>query len=146
MRNHDQKITDMVESALPSTRRRSAQTDRRLIHHRERARLRAALHGLAGYDDPDDFAGDLSYRDKSGISDMVGNRREADKLGPLLRWAERRAEDLVSRRAYVDAELLAWFRASLPDTTAGRHACDHIEWVIAPPRWWLRLQSSPGQD
>jgi hypothetical protein len=43
MRNHDQKIKDMSRSVLPSTGRKSARDNRRIIHKQQRARELAAL-------------------------------------------------------------------------------------------------------
>ena len=143
MRNHSEKIKDMVESVLPSTRARSARAERRLIHHRERARVRAALHQVIGLQDPDDYLGDLHYQDKSSIGTLVAERRAADKVGPLIRWAERTVET-SDRLATADrAVRLAHFRALLPDSTIGRHALDHIEWVVAPPDWLLERMARP---
>jgi hypothetical protein len=43
MRNHDQKIKDISRSVLPSTGRRSARDNRRIIHKQQRARELAEL-------------------------------------------------------------------------------------------------------
>jgi len=43
VRNHDQKIKDMSRSVLPSTGRKSARDNRRIIHGQQRARELAAV-------------------------------------------------------------------------------------------------------
>lgn len=92
MRNHDEKTRDMARSVLPSTRRRGARQDRALAHKAERSRLRSALQDLAGHDDPDDYEGELTWEARRQIAWMVEDRRAADKVAPLLRWATRTIE------------------------------------------------------
>jgi hypothetical protein len=43
VRNHDEKIKDMVESVLPSTARKSARDRRRIVHKKARAHQCVAL-------------------------------------------------------------------------------------------------------
>lgn len=92
MRNHNEKSRDMARSVLPSTARGTARQTRASIHRRERARLRTALHALRAVGDPDDFDGDLTWIARRDIGEMVDDRRSADKVGPLVTWAERRVE------------------------------------------------------
>lgn len=94
MRNHNEKPRDMARSVLPSTARKAARRQRASIHGRERARLRAALHGLRSTGDPDDFEGDLVWIARRDLEEMVDDRRGADKVGPLLAWAERLVESV----------------------------------------------------
>ncbi len=160
MRNHHQKQRDMARSVLPSTLGSAAERRRR-IHRRERAGVRAALREARrtgdGFDDHldghlddhldghlDDHLDDhLDERLEVGvdlvtrrrIAELVADRRSCDKVGPLLRWAERTVEcDPVLAQADLD-QCLAHFRRTLPVDLIGRHALFHIEWVLRGP-WW----------
>lgn len=78
MQNHDQKITDVIRSVLPSTARRDARRTRQLIHRAARRKVNVALR-----------AGDVdAFVDIRGpIEEMIWDRRAGDKVGPLVRWA-----------------------------------------------------------
>lgn len=143
MRNHHEKTRDMARSALPSTRRRGARQDRALAHKTERSRLRSALHELAAYDDPDDYEGELTWEARREIAWMVDDRRAGDKLGPLLHWAERIVErDPALRDAPYEAQL-TYFARLLPDGLIGRHALQHLRFVLDDPTWaWWRRRST----
>lgn len=136
----------MARSVLPSTRRRGARQDRALAHARARRRLRAELHELAGYDDPDDYEGDLTWEARGDIAEMVQERRVGDKVGPLVRWAERTVErDPVLRDARFD-QRVAHFRRLLPDGLIGDHAMVHLRWVIDDELpWWRRPRVPPAE-
>lgn len=138
MRNHDEKIKDMAESILPSTARKGARQERARIHRRERAQARAALYGLRGCADPDDSDGDGFAADRRGIQEMVWDRRSADKVGPLLRWAERTiaADPRLAEASYE--ERYDHFARLLPDNTIGRHALQHLRLVLRDPDWRTR--------
>lgn len=136
MHNHHEKARDMARSVLPSTRRRGARMHRSHAHARERHRVRAALHEVATYDDPDDYEGDLTWEARRAISEMVGERRAADKVAPLMRWAERTVErDPVLRDASFE-QRVAHFRRLLPRDLIGRHALNHLAWVLDPDPYW----------
>lgn len=136
MRNHHEKIKDIVESALPSTRRDSARRERALIHRRERARVRAELGRIRRCPDLDDFEDrDLLHEDRGAIGQMVYDRRSADKLGSLLRWADYQISQNPAVRELAPDGQYAYFRAILPANTIGRHALSHIEWAIRPRLW-----------
>jgi hypothetical protein len=127
MRNHDQKIKDMSRSVLPSTRRKSAQDDRRIIHKQQRARELAAVTAYRRDTDPDGVTPDIRGTYAPDITQMVWDRRAQDKIGPLVRWARATiAADPVLRSA-SRAEQVAYFARLMPDTTIGRHAVQHIE-------------------
>ncbi|WP_007520077.1 MULTISPECIES: hypothetical protein [Pseudofrankia] len=140
MRNHGEKTKDMAESVLPSTARRSARQERRRIHQRQRARernLMVVVRGSAEHDDGDaDFREVFRRRD---ISQMVWDRRGADKTGSLVRWAGSRVDrDDSLREASVD-EQIQYFARLLPDNLIGRHAVQHIEFALeyrARPGYW----------
>lgn len=130
MQNRDEKITDVIRSVLPSTARREARSAQRLIHRAARRKVKAALR--AG--DVDVFA-DI----RSRIDDMVWDRRAADKVGPLVRWALHHVRHDPRLREADVAERLDHFSHLLPDTTIGRHALSHIAWPLG------RLDAQPRE-
>jgi hypothetical protein len=131
VRNHNQKSKDMAESVLPSTRRRAVRNDRRTIHQRHRARTRAALTAYRQAVDPVDVEVNAREMPDRALRDFVWERRAADKVGPLVRWAIRRVErDPQLRDADVATQVDA-FRGILPDNLIGRHALSHIEWGLS---------------
>lgn len=138
MRNHDEKNKNMQRSVLPSSRRRAARRERRAIHRRARARERDVL---AVYR-KDAGAGESDFREgrrKSATKWMVLDRRSADKIGPLTRWAVRTIEcDLVLRDAAL-GDQVAYFAAMLPTDVIGRHAVFHIESAL---RWRFHPESA----
>lgn len=142
MRNHDEKIKDMVESVLPSTRRKAARTQRRTIHKKQRARQRDMLRNISAEADPDFREG----RRAAAIHNMVWDRRAADNVGALCRWAAAVVErDPVLAAADWPTQR-AWFAASLPADLIGQHALQHIEWAIGPRltySWMRRTPSRP---
>jgi hypothetical protein len=129
VKNHGEKTKDMIESVLPSTARKMAREQRRLIHKRARAYQRVALAAVrATYDDTS-----IDFRDgrrRSELKWMVLDRQAADNVGALTRWAAA----VVSADAYLrDAPLhvqVAHFTAILPANLIGRHAVQHIEWAL----------------
>lgn len=128
MQNHDEKITDVIRSVLPSTARRDARRTRQLIHRAARRKVKVALR-----------AGDVdAFVDIRGpIEDMVWDRRVGDKVGPLVRWALHQVgHDRRLREANL-AERIDHFRQLLPGSTIGRHALSHIAWPLE------RLDSEP---
>jgi hypothetical protein len=140
VRNHNEKIKDMAESVLPSKRRRGARFERRHIHAQERARIRAELHAYRTAIDPDDIETDLRIDGRHAIARMVSDRRDADKVAPLVRWAIRRVElDPDLRGASVEDQI-ASFRRVLPDNLIGRHAVSHIEGAL---EWEYQRRRAP---
>ena len=134
MRNHHDKARDMARSVLPSTARKSARRARAQIHGRERARLRGELQKIYRLVEPDGFEGDLAWRAGGDLEEMVGRRRQADKVAPLLTWAER----LVERDPVLCGTTLggreAYFRKLLPPGLIGNHAISHLSWVLDDDR------------
>jgi hypothetical protein len=130
VRNHDQKIKDISRSVLPSTGRRSARKNRRIIHKQQRARELAAVTVYRRTTAPDSVTPDVRGTHAPEITQMVWERRAQDKVGPLIRWAEATiAADPVLRSA-PRAEQVAYFARLMPDTTIGRHAVQHIEQAL----------------
>lgn len=129
MRNHDEKFKDMIESVLPSTARKLARDRRRRVHTQARARQRIALAAIkASYDDTGvDFR---EGRRKSELRWMVLDRRGADNVGALTRWAAAVVEaDPMLRDAPLHVQV-AHFAGILPADVIGRHAIEHIEWAL----------------
>lgn len=131
MRNHVDKPRDIARSVLASTAGNMARTTRAQIHQRERSRVRNQLRQLApgGYDD---FDGDLDFGGRRHIGEMVNDRRAADKVGPLLRWATRRLE---RQPRLADAKVAAvegYFRGILPAGLVGDHALSHLGAIFGP--------------
>lgn len=142
MRNHDEKIKDMVESVLPSTRREAARAQRRAVHKQQRARQRDVLRNITVEPDPDFREG----RRATAISNMVWDRRAADNIGALVRWAAAVIERDPDLRAGGWPAQRAWFAAVLPKDIIGQHALQHIEWAVGPRptySWTLRQPAPP---
>lgn len=151
MRNHDEKIKDMQRSVLPSTSRKAARAERRRIHQRQRARERDVLaeYRLTRPTASDEFDPDFREgRRRSDTENLVCDRRTADKIGPLTRWAVRTVQaDPDLRDAGLPAQV-AYFEAVLPGDLIGQHAAFHISWALewefhrgARRRYW---ESSRG--
>lgn len=149
MKNYDEKTKDMAESVLPSTARKSVREERRRIHHAQRARQREAFARLdvGGVEDygPDFREG----RRLSATRWMVLDRRSADKIGPLTRWA---VAVVTADPDLRDAELavqVAHFARLFPDNLIGRHAVQHIEWALryeAARPTWLDRRSAEAKE
>lgn len=129
MRNHNEKARDMARSVLPSTARKSARQARASIHGRERARLRAELHSFRLAGDADEFEGDLTWTARRDITEMVDDRRGADKIGPLLAWADRIVERHPALGAATLEDREVYFRKILPPGLIGNHAISHLRFL-----------------
>jgi hypothetical protein len=138
VRNHNEKIKDMVASVLPSKARKGARLERRGIHHHSRARTRAAMASL-DIVGPDDFD-DPTPSEKGDIRELVRSRRDSDKVAPLVRWAVRRVAQRPELAAASLRDQLDYFRKVLPDNTIGRHALGHLSWTL----WW-EFHRTPGR-
>jgi hypothetical protein len=130
VRNHDQKIKDMSRSVLPSTGRKSARDNRRIIHGRQRARELAAVTAYRRAGEPDSVTPDVCGTYGPDITQMVRHRRAQDKVGPLVRWAEAAISADPVLRSAPRADQVAYFARLMPDTTIGRHAVQHIEQAL----------------
>lgn len=147
MRNHDQKTRDMARSILPSTARHASRSRKQGSARRARARHRALigrlmehLHDLDVFDE----ALDRYELDDIGWDGLVEDRRSADKVAPLIRWAEVRIErtphlrdgDYWTRRNH--------FAGLLGDTVIGRHALQHLDHLFGQENPWAHW-SYPGR-
>ena len=122
------KHRNMSRSVLPSTRRLQAAKDLAIVRRsgrRARARCLARLIGLNTsqlLDELDRIDFDhLELRQTRDVRDVVRERRYADKVAPLTRWAigstkDVRPEDRLSRLA-----------TTLPKNLIGAHAMSHLE-------------------
>lgn len=140
------KERDMVRSILPSTSRRGARADKRNINKANRSAVRQALHsGRSAYemdanypnsemlDDLVNFdASDVEIYDSDrhyarNIKYAMWDRRESDKVAPIIRWAEAKVADVRPE------DRLSWLQARMPDNLAVRHAVSHIKFSDAFP-------------
>lgn len=134
MRNHNEKHRDIARSVLPSTARKAARDNRAGVRNRERANERQLLHDLRVGIDFDDFEGDCAWRNRRDLADMIEDRRGADKVGPLLQWAER---TIANSRHLTEAspeDREAHFRKVLPPGLIGDHAISHLWRVLDDDR------------
>lgn len=163
------KERDMVRSILPSTSRKGARDNKRNVNRRRRSSVRQALRqhrdvlaeerffdheefGWDSYDECFDFDApydkihdaDCDY--ESRIRYVMWDRREADKVAPIVRWAEAKVADIRPE------DRLSWLQARMPDNLAVRHAISHIEFSDAFPRrnpyeyYWLSRYSMTDEE
>jgi hypothetical protein len=123
------KRRDIARSVLPSTDRKAARRKLAAVKRKSRRAVRSDLRSIgrpsraepvvAEYDGaPFDPA---AYPDAE-INRTVRRRRDADKLGPVFRWANATTRDLPLE------DRLPAIRTVLADNLAGRHALSHLEW------------------
>jgi len=144
MRNHSEKVKDMAESVLPSTARVRARRERRMVHQRHRSRQRdllvisrraafdgtAAQRGEEGDQARAETVFEADFEERRRIQDItyvVWDRRAADKVAPLVRWAGARVDRDARLRAAPPATQVEHFARLVPDNLIGRHALQHIE-------------------
>lgn len=119
----ESKRKDMIESILPSRRRKYARSAKAEGIRRGRHRTKEALRR-----DPDEAILDIDYDNVE--YDFVMDRRNADNSAALTRWVTHKAVHDPEFRGLDKEAQLAKFRAMMPDTTIGRHAADHAKWAI----------------
>lgn len=164
------KRRDRARSLLPSSARSSARRDLQAVRRRHRRAVRQSLAGLhqeavcvcgdeedyltagvdnspcslCGYVEPDYPLSDHLW--------AVWDRRSADKLGPVLRWARLEcdaecAELGVDVLGYAEAaDLLRRLRSELPDGVIGWHAMSHLRFEIEPRRIWGSRRSGHASE
>lgn len=91
---------------------------------------RVELHAVVGFDHADDYEGDLAWVARGDIAQMVEDRRYGDKVGPLMRWAERTVATDPALSEATMAERLDHFRHLLPPSLTGCHALFHVELAL----------------
>jgi len=118
------KARDMARSVLPSTKRRGARQDLELIRRRARRTTRIQLRqAVRAGADWDELVLDTGYWPTHQIRDVVRDRRAADNVSALVRWAPRAASHLRVEDRY------SWVQARMPDSTVGWHAMTHVRWA-----------------
>lgn len=135
----------MCRSILPSSARKSARDNLASWKRNHRRGIRQRLHDAQGYDwlDYEGFVDTDTNRPLSGsgwdriITHIVVNRRNSDKVGPIMAWARATAATLPGD----DYDKYMWFKRTLPDNLIGRHALSHIEFIFDDlPSSWRRLR------
>lgn len=123
------KKRNMCRSVLPSTARKGAREDLRNIKQRNRSSIRRELRQIAQPQVADEVVAnydeascDLSYYPNADINWAVRERRDADKIMPLMRWAPHLVRDVRLE------DRLSKLRSILPDNLIGRHAISHLEY------------------
>jgi len=129
------KVRDMGRSVLPSTARKGAREEIRDAHHNARRRQNRILDELnpaaCNCDDPDAVDCPLCDADliftnpQRKVKYAVRDRRGADKVAPLIRWADAQ----IPEGTYPD-EAHAMMKAMLPDGLIGDHAMTHLSGVL----------------
>lgn len=122
------KQRDMIRSVLPSKSRKGARDDLNNARRAARSEARSRMSVYRGYvRDIDEIEHDIALDDypTERIGEIVDNRREADKLGPLFRWAPAQVEHLPQH------ERLDAMRALIGNTPMGRHALGHLKFEDA---------------
>lgn len=114
------KVRDMVRSVLPSTRRKNAKQRKDALHREYRRTARHEIQARAP-DEFDDWSNETrEYRVEQ--SSIVRDRRDADKVKPLMRWAPKATKGQHDKR-------MATLKAILPDNVIGQHARGHVQYV-----------------
>lgn len=139
------KRRDMARSVLPSTSRKSSREYKRIVHHQVRTHIRGVLVKGDWENEPDLLLDPQRNKSYQGIKVVVRERRGADKVAPLMRWAEANADKLGS----TPQERYAMLRSMLPPNIIGWHAMTHVEMIdefAVSPRWWRRYQAEEISD
>ena len=139
MRNHNDKTRDMARSILPSTARAGSRERKKGSARRARSRNRARLARLASHvADADAFQEALGCYDldDTGWDGMVEDRRGADKVAPLIRWAQARIARTPSLAQGDYRVRRSYFVAILRGTVVGRHAISHLDHLFGRENPW----------
>lgn len=122
------KRRDIIESVLPSTRRKSAREDLAAVKRHNRRAIRQAYQKYR-WDDPDDVEFDFNMDCDREVRQIMWTRRDGDKLGALIRWTE------VTVKQWEPHERYGRMKAMLPDNTIGRHALGHVNHLTKEDDW-----------
>lgn len=125
----------MGRSVLPSTARKGAREEIRAAHSEARQRQAQLLDAVASAaclcDDPDAVDcplcdADLPFTNpQRKVKYAVRDRRGADKVAPLIRWADAQ----IPEGTYPD-EAYVMMKAMLPPGLIGDHAMTHLDDVL----------------
>lgn len=126
----EEKTLQMMRSILPSKARKGTREDKRHAKKASRAKIRQALNN---YD-----AERIDYRSYPDveISNIVWERRAADKLSHFERWAVEITKHLPKE------ERLPYLKRMLPDNLIGRHAYSHLERIDELGYYWDRYSAT----
>lgn len=117
----DDKIKDIIEGILPATRNKAKSTAKNRKHlHREHRRKANQCIIAGDYDNVN--AQDTFFRKR--IHEMKWERRDADNLAALFRWAR-----AITKHLDDPADRYMFIKKVLPDTMQGRHALGHIAYL-----------------
>ena len=119
------KIKDIVRSVLPSKRRRQARHEKANANRVRRRNVRQAVGKALLLEEDDlegfDEAADVEDRKNAlAVHDAVNERRAADKVEPLIKWAKASIRGLPDKR-------IAKLRSLVPNNTIGEHAIGHVK-------------------
>lgn len=127
----DEKARNMARSILPSKRRRGARMDKQALKRRNRHAVRQNLHDWKRHADPLEYEGHIRdyYSEPRGwgndnIHMIVQERRDADKLAAMQRWAVKHTAHLKDPEDRYNL-----MKRTLPDNLPGRHALSHLEFM-----------------
>lgn len=143
-----EKVREIARSILPSTSRRAARQNAAMVKRANRRRTRQTLHEWAKYIDPYEFEGHIfDYGEPGGgcnygwwdlgtIKEVMWHRRNYDKLGAFLRWADAHTAHLETNEERYMA-----VKRAMPDSLIGRHALTHLgrDYDIDDPYKYGRL-------
>lgn len=126
MKNSLTKLKDISESVLPATRNtaQSARKDLAKIKRTSRHKVKEDTRLIRSMDDAMEFSGDLNTDTAVKVAEVRRDRRNADNLGALIRWAKHKNQHELMGKSDIDKK--AYFKATLPDTMQGRHALSHV--------------------
>ena len=125
------KTKDMIRSVLPSTARKGARHAKANRKRRVRRHVRQDLHR-------EDFEPKADLKLDARLSDVVWDRRGADKLNHFMRWCEAKTKGVDTDDA------LGYVRSILPSSLIGDHAYGH--WKAHRMRHQFRFRYEPPQS
>lgn len=132
MQYGDQKLRDMARSVLPSTRRKNAKAEKQQVARKNRRQINRDCKASISYEDYLDCPAENHKIDTRKKNDsytyLLSNRRSADKVGPLIHWAQAKVHK--ENIDLNDAE--SFFKAILPKNLIGSHAWTHLEYYMRP--------------
>lgn len=118
------KARDIARSVLPAGRQaaKSHREDAATIRRNNRRKIRQSLNKARNFADIYDFEDDVNYYPDRDINYIREDRRLADNIGPLMRWAQHHGTRIGDpEQAYE------FVRNTLPKNLAGNHALSHAK-------------------
>jgi hypothetical protein len=120
------KELEMSRSVLPSSRRLEARRDLERARRRARRRVASQLRRYQGRVDSSleawlDHEVDVAWWPSAEIYGIVLERRDGDKIAPLIRWARARTRHLPQ------TERIAALQRALPPGVIGQHVRSHLQ-------------------